>query len=136
MPCKRQKMLLVEDNDHDAFFVENAMKNIGADADITHVHDSDGAVPAIEEDRPDLILLDLNMPGMNGHDILKLLKNDDATRDIPVVVFSSSEDPKDIADCYAEFANAYVVKPHTLEGYDRFAMNVTNFWFETARLRN
>lgn len=86
--------------------------------------------------RPHLILLDLNMPRMNGCELLRLLKADEQFRSIPVVMFSNSDDLRDIEACYGEHANAYIRKPTDLNSNLSVLTELDRFWFGTARLRD
>lgn len=93
--------------------------------------------PLIFERRPpDLILLDLNMPGMSGLEVLKRLKTDDRFKTIPVVILSSSDDVGDIAKTYANHANCYVTKPTDLSQFVATVKVIENFWLTTAQLPN
>jgi chemotaxis family two-component system response regulator Rcp1 len=84
--------------------------------------------------RPDLILLDLNLPRKNGHEVLRELKSDPTLRAIPVVVLTSSEAPEDIRQSYALQANAYVVKSLELAHVLRVLKAIADFWLMVARL--
>jgi|SRR5947209_9378973 len=78
--------------------------------------------------RPDLILLDVNMPGMDGCEILRRVKSDPELRSIPVVMLSSSRALKDVDACYSAHANAYIKKPTDLEGNLAFLRRLDQFW--------
>jgi CheY-like chemotaxis protein len=82
--------------------------------------------------RPDLILLDLNLPGMNGQEVLIAIKQDDGLKTIPVVVFTtlSSEDSQRLA--YANCANSYVVKPFDFSGFMRRVQSIAQYWSQTS----
>jgi len=83
---------------------------------------------------PSLVLLDLNLPGTDGREVLSLIKADARLKLLPVVVMTSSSDPADIDDCYRQGANSYVVKPVK---YDAFISAITllrDYWFDLARL--
>lgn len=84
--------------------------------------------------RPDVILLDLNMPVMTGHEFLEELKGDPDLRSIPVVVVTTSEEDEDIARSYELQANAYVTKPIGLDQLGRVVRAIEDFWFEVVRL--
>jgi CheY-like chemotaxis protein len=81
-----------------------------------------------------LILLDLNLPKVSGHDVLAKIKSDPQTRHIPVIVLTSSRADSDVRRAYQSHANAYLRKPPTLEGLLSTARDVKNFWMETATL--
>jgi len=84
--------------------------------------------------RPCLIMLDLNLPGTSGHEVLAQLKSDERLKKIPVVVMTSSRDPDDIDACYRAGANSYVVKPVDLDGFFRAIARLREYWFEIAVL--
>jgi CheY-like chemotaxis protein len=84
--------------------------------------------------RPDLILLDLNLPKITGHEVLAQLKEDPRTRLIPVIVLTSSRAESDVRRAYSCHANAYLKKPTTLESLLTAAQDITNFWIRTATL--
>lgn len=84
--------------------------------------------------RPDLILLDLNMPRMNGHDFLTEIKNDPDLASIPIVVVTTSDEDADIIESYRLHANAYVTKPIGLEQMGKVVRAIEGFWFEVVQL--
>ena len=77
---------------------------------------------------PSLILLDLNMPGIQGLEVLTRLKNDPELRSIPTVVFSSSSNPKDVCSCYAQGANGYMIKPINYTDLERTLRGLVEYW--------
>jgi len=140
-PDKTVEVLLAEDNPGDVMLTKKALKR-GKLANNLHVV-TDG-VEALDylrqngeyEDvpRPDLILLDLNMPRKDGQDVLKELKDDDELRTIPVVVLTSSESEEDIAKSYELNANAYLTKPVDFDGFIEIVNRLENFWFKVVKL--
>jgi chemotaxis family two-component system response regulator Rcp1 len=84
--------------------------------------------------RPDLILLDLNMPKMDGREVLSKIKNDDRLRVIPVVVLTSSQDEADVLKAYGLHANCYIVKPVDFEKFADVVKSIENFWFAVVTL--
>jgi two-component system, chemotaxis family, response regulator Rcp1 len=84
--------------------------------------------------RPNLILLDVNMPGMNGCEVLHHVKSDPDLRSIPVIMLSSSQALKDVNACYSEHANAYISKPEDLESTLDVLRDIDRFWGDTALL--
>ena len=84
--------------------------------------------------RPDLILLDLNLPKLSGHEILAELKSDENLLSIPVVMLTSSDDDHDIARTYSEHANCYITKPPDLQGFISIVSAIENFWFTIVTL--
>lgn len=134
---KLNKILLVEDNTHDVeLIVETLMEyqivneievvTDGAEAlDFLYHRDKFNARPAIN---PDLIILDLKLPKVDGIEVLKSIKGDPKTRSIPVVVFTSSREDRDLNDCYALGVNAYVVKPVGFKEFNEAIRRLGLFW--------
>ncbi len=89
-----------------------------------------------EVPRPDLILLDLNLPSMHGHEFLKIVKQDSQLKFIPVIVFTTSTEPKDIIKSYSLKANCYVNKPYELEKFFAVVDTSLNFWLHYSKLPN
>lgn len=87
-----------------------------------------------EGERPDLVLLDLNLPDMSGHEVLTRIKEDPDLQEIPVVILTSSEAEEDVARSYRGHANAYVTKPVNLDGLARIVRSIDGFWFSVVRL--
>ncbi len=138
---KAPSVLLIEDNPGDVRLLEEAFQELNAEIRIEVAKDgAEGleiALQAVEGRtgwRPDLILLDLNLPKVNGHDVLARLKNDPRTRRIPVIVLTSSRAESDVSRAYESHANAYLKKPSTLEGLSSAVERIQKFWLETATL--
>ena len=93
------------------------------------LRDTTGAVP-----RPDLILLDLNLPRKDGREVLQDIKQDEALRHIPVVILSTSQAEQDIARSYRLGANAFVTKPVDIDHFFQVIQSLERFWLDTARL--
>ncbi len=85
-------------------------------------------------ERPSLIMLDLNMPGIDGRDVLAEIKSDEFLRKIPVIVMTSSRDQADIDACYRDGANSYVVKPVDLNGFIEAIARLRDYWFQIVVL--
>jgi two-component system, chemotaxis family, response regulator Rcp1 len=90
--------------------------------------------PFQDAPRPHLILLDVNMPGMNGCEVLQCIKQDPRFRSIPVIMLSNSQALNDIATCYGAHANAYICKPKDLAENLTVMRELSRFWFQTASL--
>ena len=84
--------------------------------------------------RPNLIMLDLNLPGTDGREVLRQIKQDNRLKTIPVVVFTTSNNPKDIEDCYQYGANSYIVKPIDFAQLKRDIHTLLEYWFEVITL--
>jgi len=84
--------------------------------------------------RPDLVMLDLNLPKISGRDVLKEIKGDDDLSSIPVIVLSSSEDASDIKESYSLNANSFVTKPVKVEDFVDVVSSIEHFWIEIVKL--
>lgn len=84
--------------------------------------------------RPGLIVLDLNLPGIDGREVLRRLKQDSNLKTIPVVVFTTSNNPKDVEDCYQYGVNSYIVKPIDFHQLKRNIQTLVDYWFEVTTL--
>lgn len=116
---KRPVLLLIEDNEGDAILAKEAILYNKSDIDLVHVYDGDEAFIKLFDEclKPDLIVLDLNLPGMNGIEILQILKKDQKTENIPVMVFSMSNNQNDITECYELKADSFITKPIDLKDF-------------------
>lgn len=129
------EILIVDD---DACFARLMVESL-KECDLKHttcvLRDGREVMRHIEEQgAPHLILLDLNMSGASGFDLLDAIKTDPATRKIPVIIMSSSDFPADIERCYDLNANCYVRKPVKLSGFFDLVRDIESFWFHTAKL--
>jgi two-component system, chemotaxis family, response regulator Rcp1 len=137
---KRLEILVVDDNPSDVHLLTEAFQELNADLKLSVARDGAEALKLIQRGtttdtwRPDLILLDLNLPKITGHEVLARLKNDPATRNIPVIVFTSSRAETDVKRAYDAHANAYVKKPTSLDGLMAAMRGLKVFWMETAQL--
>jgi two-component system response regulator len=84
--------------------------------------------------RPDIVLLDLNLPKMDGREVLAAIKSDDALKRIPVVVLTTSDDEQDILKSYNLHANCYITKPVDLDRFLQVVKSIENFWFALVML--
>ncbi|WP_035803508.1 response regulator [Kitasatospora mediocidica] len=127
-------VLLVEDDHADAMLIEEALFERGVARIITRAEDGVVALEHLRDTRPlpDLIILDLNMPRMNGRELLAVLKADPDLRAIPVVVLTTSGAPDDVSGAYRGHANAYVTKPVNLDDFTRAVQSIDAFYLETA----
>lgn len=135
------EILLIEDNPGDVRLTMEALK----DAQVAnHLHVVRDGVEAMEflhrsgqyagAPRPDLILLDLNLPRKDGRQVLKEIKSDDTLRRIPVVVLTTSRAEEDILKAYDLSANCYITKPVDLDQFTQVMQAIEVFWFTVARL--
>ena len=135
VPPPPYDILLVEDDDADALLVEEALPAALGTRRLTRVVDGIDALELLRGPagyRPDLIILDLNMPRMNGNELLAILKQDPDLVTIPVVILTTSQEPDGIADAYRKHANAYVTKPVGLDAFTRAVRSLDSFFLDTA----
>ncbi len=128
-------LLLVEDEDAHAMIVERSFLGSGGRATMDRVHDGVEAVAYVRRQgefqnrpRPDLILLDLKLPRMDGHQVLRTLKGDDRFKMIPVVILTTSETETDVCEAYRLHANSYLVKPVDFASFRQMIGAVTSYW--------
>jgi len=132
----KKLILLVEDNPDDEFLTRDALRTGGVAHDVVAVHDGAEAVEwifagfgAIPSHRnPDLILLDLKLPKMSGFDVLARIRSDARTRELPVVILSSSSEHQDIRRSYTTGANSYVRKPVNFSEFVRAVQALGVYW--------
>jgi CheY-like chemotaxis protein len=130
-------ILHVEDNPGDADLVGMILRETEAHPDIQVVSDGLQALAYLrrkdgfeQAKRPDLVLLDLNLPRMDGRELLKVVKRDSDLCRIPVLVLTSSDAPDDVDFAYALHANAYLQKPEAIPELEAMAQAIVRFWFE------
>lgn len=129
---------LVEDNPGDARLIQEAFAETEHETAINHVTTGDEAldllVPETDDRVPDLVLLDLNLPRMDGFQILSTIRDDQHLQRLPVIILTSSKDEEDIARSYDAAANAYLTKPTDPCDYVLLAESIEEFWFNNAEL--
>lgn len=135
------EILLIEDNPGDVMLTKEAFSRMKVRNTIHTVTDGEQALaylhrrpPYEAAQRPHLILLDLNLPGLDGREVLQEIKGDDALKSIPVVVMTSSEAETDIERSYELHANSYIVKPVGLQGFMDVVASIDEFWFSIVIL--
>ncbi|MFG1807018.1 response regulator [Streptomyces sp. NPDC049040] len=136
-PRRAYNVLLVEDDPADALLIEEALTEGGVARAIGRADDGIEALEYLrdaEQPRPDLIVLDLNMPRMNGRELLAVLKEDADLCTIPVVVLTTSATPDDVSAAYQRHANAYVTKPVNLDDFLQSVRSIDQFFLETATI--
>lgn len=131
-------ILLVEDNPLDARATFNAARKLEMAGNIQVVSDGQAALDLLRTDRgrsaPGLVLLDLNLPGKDGHDVLAEIRADPVIGATPVVMLTTSADEADVLLAYRRGANAYITKPTGLDGWLRVISTINEFWLSVVRL--
>lgn len=135
-------ILLVEDNSDDATMTISSLRNSNIKNTIVHCQTGDEALDFLytqlknigtrEVDLPGLILLDLNLPGTDGREVLEEVKGNPRLKPIPVIVLTTSSDERDIDLCYEYGANSYVVKPVNFDGFVSAIERLSGYWLEIA----
>jgi chemotaxis family two-component system response regulator Rcp1 len=135
------ELLLVDDNPADVALAREALAETGRESCLHSVQGGEEAIAFLRHSgkyahavRPDLVILDLNLPKTSGLQVLAAMKADPDLRRIPVVIFSSSESMRDIAGCYEAGANCYVSKPGDLKRFFLVVQSIERFWFSYASL--
>ena len=134
-------ILLVEDNAGDVRLTREALREAEVTVDLVAVPDGEQAMAFLRHEgehaeavRPDLILLDLNLPKKNGLEVLEEVKGDPTLRRVPVIMLTTSSSERDIAACYDRGVNCYVVKPLELDDFTALIGAINRFWLEVAQL--
>jgi len=137
----KHDILLVEDNPGDARLTIEAFKEGEMNNNLHVIEDGVEAIAFLRREgkytaapRPDLILLDLNLPKKDGREVLAELKDDPELRSIPVVILSTSNAERDINNTYDYHANCYITKPVDFEQFVRVVKSIENFWVSIAQL--
>lgn len=139
-----QPILLVEDSPEDFETTERAFRRSGLRNPIFRCIDGDDALSYLhrrgeyadpaKSPRPGVILLDLNLPGTDGREVLSEIKADPSLKQIPVVVLTTSRDERDVDACYKAGASSYIQKPVDLDGFIKAIERLNGYWFEVVIL--
>ena len=136
---------VVEDSDDDIVFIKRALDTHAPEAQVTIIQDTETALELLVGDeglgeagdpplRPSFVLLDLNLGSGNGYQVLEALRSRPSTMATVVIVLTTSQAPRDIMRAYRMRANAYIVKPDNVRGFDSTIAGVVSFWLGTASL--
>ena len=138
---KKLNILLVEDNEQDAFLVKEALEDQEILKEMSHVQNGEEALKYLKKEAPyensilpDLILMDINMPVMNGIEALKQIKSLENLKQIPVLMLTTSSRKEDILKAYKEQTSSYIVKPEDIYELEHIASTIKNYWSNTVRL--
>jgi len=133
-------LLVVEDSNEDFRMLQRLMRRMSVQNPIYRCTNGDEALDFLYQEgnfnnpetapRPSVILLDLNLPGIDGREILEKLKQDGSFKEIPIIVFTTSSNPKDIELCYQKGANGYLIKPMNFEELQKTVQAFVNYWLE------
>jgi CheY-like chemotaxis protein len=145
LQASTQPILIVEDSDDDYESTVRALQKDGnlvnpifrctsADVALDYLLRKAQYASPVDAPRPGIVLLDLNMPGRDGRAVIDAMKQAPALREIPVVVLTTSNDEKDIHECYAMGASTYITKPVDLERFISAIQRLKEYWFEVAIL--
>jgi chemotaxis family two-component system response regulator Rcp1 len=137
-------VLLIEDNPRDVKLTQRAFKQTEMMHDLRVVRDGDEALAYLHREgayadaqsapRPDVILLDLNLPRMGGHELLRRVKQNPRFKHVPIIVLTTSGRPDDILQAYDAGANAYLLKPVEFTRFTEVLGQLGKFWLETVQL--
>lgn len=135
------EILLVEDNPGDVLLTQESLADSKLNNTLHVVKDGVEAMAFVRREReyadrprPDLILLDLNLPKMDGREVLEELKSDEDLRRIPVVILTTSSQEDDVVQAYNAHANCYITKPIDLEQFMKVVQTIESFWLEIVKL--
>ena len=135
------KILLVEDNEGDILLTTEAMKEFKLPYVLQTLRDGNEAIEFLVAEAqknvknlPDLILLDVNLPKKNGHEVLQTVKNHPDLRHIPIIMLTTSSSDVDILRAYQEHANCYIIKPLEVNDFLNVTSKIEEFWFNLVKL--
>jgi CheY-like chemotaxis protein len=141
MPSESIRLLLVEDSPGDVRLTREALRDANGSICLHVVSDGKEAMAFLRQQgtyegapRPDLILLDLNLPKMDGRMVLAEIKTDSSLNTIPTIVLTTSQAEVDILKCYQLRANAYISKPVQLDAFENLVKSINEFWLTKATL--
>lgn len=134
----QQKIVIVEDNQGDLELIKLALDLKKVQRELVHLADGQKALDYFRgleyQQKPRLIILDLNLPRINGKEVLHFIKSQPWLKSIPVVVLSSSNLEQDIVDVYSLNANCFISKPIDLDDFISAIQSIDEFWFRTAAI--
>lgn len=141
MERRNASILLVEDDLADVELTMETLEDSKIEIDLEVVNDGVEALAYLRKEgaykdakTPDLILLDLNMPRMDGREVLETLRGDDELEKLPVVILTTSSSEEDIVKSYCSGANCFITKPVGLEQFAKVVKSIEDFWFTVVRL--
>ena len=143
-PIQHPLLLIVEDSNEDfesflRFLRQSSLvipihRCLSGDQALAFLYHTDLYTDPESAPRPGLILLDLNLPGTDGREVLRRIKQDDDLKLVPVVIFTTSNNPKDIEACYRQGVNSYIIKPVDFSLLKRSIQTLLDYWFDITML--
>jgi len=134
-------ILICEDNLGDVYIIKNALENSTSNYDLHHVDNGESALNYLQKigeyqnaSRPDLILLDLNLPKKHGFEVLQEIKTNPDFKTIPVIILTSSKSDQDILKSYELFGSCFVTKPFNFEEFSNAMQDIEKFWLNLVQL--
>ena len=134
-------ILVVEDNEGDIFLIKEALEEGKIVNKISVIKDGKEAIDFLEkkekykdEETPDLILLDVNLPKKNGHEVLKYIKTSEDLKQIPVIMLTTSSSDKDVLLSYKNHANCFITKPLDVNNFLTIISGIESFWINIVKL--
>lgn len=134
-------ILLIEDNEGDILLTVEALKEGKIANKINVTRDGREAMDFLQKKnkyhhapRPDLILLDINLPKLNGHELLNKIKHDEELKAIPVIMLSTSSAEEEVLKCYKSHASCYITKPIDIDDFVQVIRRIEDFWISTVEL--
>lgn len=134
-------LLLVEDNEGDILLIREALENRQFIDEITILKNGSEALDFLlkkgtysEAERPNLILLDINLPKLSGHELLVKIKDHIDLKRIPVVILTTSSSERDIQESYQNHANCYIQKPVDANDFEQIILEIERYWFSVASI--
>ena len=136
---RRPSILIADDDAGDRLLIEKALEDCRVDSKVSFVKDGQELLQNLTElvrsqSPPALVLLDLNMPRMDGRDVLRIVKHDPTLRSIPIVVLTNSSNPTDVVGAYHEGANTFFQKPMDYAGLVGLMELLAKYWLHAAKL--
>ena len=140
-PPRTIEILMIEDSPSDALVAREALAYAKVRNTLHTVDSGDDAMAFLRREgkfasvpQPDMILLDLNLPGKSGQEVLVEIKSDQNFRHIPVVILTTSKNEEDVLKAYDHYANCYITKPVNFENFAEVVRSIENFWFTVVTL--
>ncbi|SCX99122.1 Response regulator receiver domain-containing protein [Nonlabens sp. Hel1_33_55] len=130
MEYKKLKVLLIEDDTIEVMKLKRAIAKLEMPHDLIEAKNGEEALEILKDNSslPDIILLDLNMPRINGLEFLKILKSDELLRFLPTIILTTSSNRKDMLECYKEGVAGYILKPLKYDDYVEKISTTLNYW--------